>query len=205
MAQSFSKYQYDDLDKLNIQIEKAKFNFEGMTPLTPSDWLNVTLDRNMNLPLASEKAKCEFIIAPILTEMVERNNRSFTYFSGYNFNVEKDLGLKGRCDFLLTQAPKSPRIESPVLSVVEAKNDNLDEGIPQCIAQLFALRLFNERKNKPTPIVYGAVTFGLEWQFLKLQEQTAYIDTNIFYIKELPNILGALQWVIDFYNPKQHP
>ena len=199
MAQSFSAFQYDDLDKLNIQLEKMRFPFEGLVALEPSDWLVMTLERNMNLPLASEKAKCEFIISPILTEMVERNNRSFTYFSGYNFNVEKDLGLKGRCDFLLTKAPKSPRIESPVLAVVEAKNDNLDEGIPQCIAQMYALRLFNERKGKPTPTVYGAVTFGLEWQFLKLAQQTAYLDTNIFYIKELPQMLGALQWVIDFY------
>ena len=199
MAQSYSKFTYDDLDKLNIKVIKHTLTFDGMQPVEPSPLLTETLKRHLRMPLASEKAKCEFIITPILSDITERNINEITYFSGYNFNVAKELGLKGRCDYLLTYVPNSPRIEAPVLAVVEAKNDNLDEGIAQCIAQMFALRMFNERKGKPTPIVYGAVTFGLEWQFLRLEDQLVHIDTNTFYIKELPQILGVLQWIVDLY------
>jgi hypothetical protein len=170
-----------------------------MQAVEPSDLLKETLKRHLRMPLSSEKAKCEFIITPILSDIIERNIDRITYFSGYNFNVAKELGLKGRCDYLLTYVPNSPRIEAPVLAVVVAKNDNLDEGIAQCIAQMFALRMFNEKKGKPTPVVYGAVTFGLEWQFLRLENQLVHLDTNIFYIKELPQILGILQWIVDVY------
>ena len=199
MAQSYSKFTYDDLDKLNIKVVKQTLTFDGMQTVEPSSLLTETLKRHLRMPLASEKAKCEFIITPILSDITERNINEITYFSGYNFNVAKELGLKGRCDYLLTYVPNSPRIEAPVLAVVEAKNDNLDEGIAQCIAQMFAFRLFNERKGKPTPVVYGAVTFGLEWQFLRLEDQLVHLDTNIFYIKELPQILGVLQWIVDLY------
>lgn len=199
MAQSYSKFTYDDLDKLNIKVVKQTLTFDGMQAVEPSNLLTETLKRHLRMPLASEKAKCEFIITPILSDITERNINEITYFSGYNFNVAKELGLKGRCDYLLTYVPNSPRIEAPVLAVVEAKNDNLDEGIAQCIAQMFALRMFNERKGKPTPVVYGAVTFGLEWQFLRLEDQLVHLDTNIFYIKELPQILGVLQWIVDLY------
>ena len=199
MAQSYSKFTYDDLDTLKIQVVKKTLIFEGLKEIEPSEILKVLLQRNLRMPLASKKAKCEFIITPILSDITGRNIDKITYFSGYNFNVAKELGLKGRCDYLLTYVPNSPHIEAPVLAVVEAKNDNLDEGIAQCIAQMFALRMFNDRKGKPTPIVYGAVTFGLEWQFLRLEDQLVHLDTNIFYIKELPLILGVLQWIVDMY------
>jgi hypothetical protein len=199
MAQSYSKFTYDDLDKLNLQVVKHTLAFDGLQAVEPSDLLKETLKRHLRMPLSSEKAKCEFIITPILSDIIERNIDRITYFSGYNFNVAKELGLKGRCDYLLTYVPNSPRIEAPVLAVVEAKNDNLDEGIAQCIAQMFALRMFNEKKGKLTPVVYGAVTFGLEWQFLRLENQLVHLDTNIFYIKELPQILGILQWIVDVY------
>jgi hypothetical protein len=199
MAQSYSKFTYDDLDKLNLQVVKKTLVFDGLEAVEPSDLLKETLKRHLRMPLSSEKAKCEFIITPILSDIIERNIDRITYFSGYNFNVAKELGLKGRCDYLLTYVPNSPRIEAPVLAVAVAKNDNLDEGIAQCIAQMFALRMFNEKKGKPTPVVYGAVTFGLEWQFLRLENQLVHLDTNIFYIKELPQILGVLQWIVDVY------
>jgi hypothetical protein len=190
MATSYSKFTYDDLDKIGVVVEQTNW-LSLMEKIEPSDWLKKTLDMNMDLPIASEKAKCELIIAPILTEIVERNEKRITYFSGYNFDVDKSLGLKGRCDFIVSQRPRSPRIEAPIFSIVEAKNDNLDLGIPQCVAEMYAAWLFNHKRNHITTI-YGAVTFGLAWQFLKLDDKLALLDTEIYYISELPQILGIL-------------
>lgn len=197
MAASYSKFTYDDLDVLQINVQKRAFIPTELPEIQASDWLKTTLKKNLNLPLASEKAKSELIITPILTEMVEYNSNLFTYFSGYTFDVDKTAGLKGRCDYILSLNPLSPRISSPVFTIVEAKNDNLDEGIPQCIAQMYAAHLFNRNRNTPTPIIYGAVSFGLEWQFLRINAHNlAEIDTNIYYQIQLPQLLAALQWVI---------
>lgn len=49
------------------------------------------------------------------------------------------------------------------------------------------------------PCIYGCVTTGTEWQFLKLENRTCFVDTERYYIDKLENILGALQAVVDFY------
>jgi hypothetical protein len=197
MAASYSKFTYDDLDALEINVQKRASIPTEIPIIEPSSWLKITLKKNLSLPLASEKAKSELIITPILTEMVEHNSNLFTYFSGYTFDVDKNIGLKGRCDYILSLNPLSPRISSPVFTIVEAKNDNLDEGIPQCIAQMYAAHLFNRNRNTVIPIVYGAVSFGLEWQFLRLDTNNlAEIDTTIYYQIQLPQLLGALQYII---------
>lgn len=170
----------------------------GTSPLVqPSAWLTETLQLNMQLPLASEKAKSEGIIAPILSDLVRRNHFSFTYFSGYNFLVDKEHGLRGRCDFLLSKSPKARRIESPVLSIVEAKNDNLEEGIPQCVAQLYAANLFNQKHGLPSRPIYGTITYAFSWQFILLNEKKAFVDDTIYTLAQLPLIMGILQRIID--------
>lgn len=198
MAKTYSGFTYEDLETLNIKVERKRFLPNTIAPIQPTDWLVMTLKKNMNLPLASEKAKSEHIIAPILTEMVEQNNQTFTYFSGYTFDVDKLKGLKGRCDFILSNDPFAPRISAPVFSIVEAKNDNLDIGVPQCIAQMYAALLFNRKRSHPVKTIYGAVSFGFEWQFLQLiGDNLALLDPTIYYQVQLPQLLGTLQYIID--------
>ena len=197
MAASYSKFTYEDLDALQISVQTEALHL-GTSPLVqPSAWLTETLQLNMQLPLASEKAKSEGIIAPILSDLVRRNHFSFTYFSGYNFLVDKQHGLKGRCDFLLSKSPKARRIESPVLSIVEAKNDNLEEGIPQCVAQLYAANLFNQKHGLPSRPIYGTITYAFSWQFILLDEKKAFVDDTIYTLAQLPLIMGILQRIID--------
>lgn len=197
MAKSYSKFTYEDLDVLGVIVEQIDW-LEIPLPIEPSDWLKVTLAKNMDLPLSSEKAKCELIISPILTELVEINHKRITYFSGYNFNVDKLQGLNGRCDYIISKRPRSPRIEAPIFSIVEAKNDNLDVGIPQCVAEMYAAWLFNKKRGEDVKTIYGAVTFGLAWQFLKLEDKLAQLDPTIYYISDLPHILGILQSMVVF-------
>jgi hypothetical protein len=92
-------------------------------------------------------------------------------------------------------------IEAPVFSVVEAKNDNLDAGIPQCVAEMYASAIFNERKSRQITVIYGATTFGFEWKFLKYQNNVAIVDTQIYYLNELPKLLGALQYIVSVQHP----
>jgi hypothetical protein len=199
MPQSYSKFTYEDLDALGIEVRIKKLFELPIQPCEPSDLLEKTLKMNLKRPLATEKAKSEFIIVPILNEILERNNNFFTFFSGYNFDVDKVRGLKGHCDFLLSTATDAPRIKDPVISVVEAKHENLDVGLPQCIAQIYAARLFNQQHKNLVTTIFGCVTFGYAWQFVKLEDNTAWIDSEIYYLTKLPELLGVWQGVIDFY------
>ena len=196
MPKSYSSFTYEDLDKLNLKVQLIQA-FTDITPIEPTDFLVQTLEINSRQVLTTEKAKSEFIIAPILYEIARKNKEKVSFFSGYNFNVDKELGLKGFCDFIFTKYPRITVIKEPVLCVVEAKNDNVEKGIPQCIAEMYAARLFNEKRNKDIKVIYGCVTFGFQWVFLKMENDLVLRDDKIYEFNELPSILGILQHIID--------
>jgi tetrahydromethanopterin S-methyltransferase subunit G len=198
MPKSYSAFNYEDLKMLGLKVIADPL-FVGVTipPMPPSDFLLKILARNARQNMRSEKAKSEFIISPILTELHEYNQDRFAFYSGYKFSVDLKLGLTGFCDFILSLEPKAVTIEAPVFFVVESKNDNLDSGIAQCIAEMYAAQLFNQKQGRSMPVIYGAVTLGLEWKFIQLTGSIATIDSNVFYLNQLPEILGVLQYIVN--------
>lgn len=168
--------------------------FAEIKAIAPSELLTLTLKDQ--LPLASaintEKARSELVIMPILIEVRRLLHNQISVFSGSSFEVAPDQGLEGRCDFILSRSPEQYYITSPVCTIVEAKNESISSGLGQCIATMVAARLFSHQENTPIDRVYGAVTTGTDWKFLKLAGQTAFIDVNAYYIKEVAKILGIL-------------
>jgi hypothetical protein len=188
------------LQKFELVTDSTVDLFPNITPITPSDLLKNTLEQNVPLArqIATEKARSEFIIAPILSEVWQRNKPNVGFFSGVEFTVEESQGLKGTCDFLFTRAKEQSVIVAPVLAVVEAKKEDLKPGMGQCIAEMVAARIFNARESGKgkeiavPPATYGVVTTGTNWQFLKLDGQTVYIDREERYLNGASNILGIL-------------
>lgn len=172
--------------------------FEHSVPVEPSDILTRFLERYLPLgsAIGTEKARSEFIIAPILAEITELTHHTVSLFSGVEFSVDETQGLTGRCDFMLSASPVQYTIEAPVMAVVEAKNDNINSGLGQCMAEMIAVRLFNEREGHPADGVYGAVTTGSVWRFLKLQGSDLFIDRPEYFIDNLPNLLGILMEMV---------
>ena len=198
MPKTYANFDFDDLKDLGLQVgEKAFIQYIPYTPIVPSPYLQTTIQRNLRRKLRSEKAKSEFLISPILSELEELNLHRFSLYSGYKFNVEPKQGLSGFCDFVLSFEPTAFRIEAPVFCIVEAKNENLEGGVPQCVAELYAAQIFNNRAGKPRPVLYGAVTFGHEWKFIRFIGNEAEVDTSTFYLNQLDEILGIMQYIVD--------
>ena len=57
---------------------------------------------------------------------------------------------------------------------------------------MVAIRLFNEREGTQVPAVFGCVTSGSTWRFLKLEGSTLFIDQPEYYLRDAPKILGIL-------------
>ena len=113
-------------------------------------------------------------------------------FSGIEFSVDKEKNLNGFCDFILSKSPEQLYLEAPVVTIVEAKNENIIVALGQCIAEMYAAKIFNEREGNNIPSIYGAVTTGDEWKFIKLVENAAYIDWEKYYTSNIKKIVGIL-------------
>jgi hypothetical protein len=158
-----------------------------------------TLEENVPLALAvnTEKARSEFIVAPVLTELRRLMDHQVSLFSGVDFPVDPENGLAGVCDFLVTRSPQQLTIEAPVITLVEAKNDNIKAELPQCIAEMLAARLFNERENASISTIYGVVTTGSLWNFLKLTDLEVRVDAREHSIEQPDFILSVLAAMAD--------
>lgn len=164
-------------------------------PLVPvSDLLRQILARNRETALrsGSEKARSESFIAPILTEVYEQAQDRATLFSGVEFNVDKKRGLSGFCDYMFTLSPNTPDILAPIVSIVEAKKEDINAGLPQCLAELVAAQIFNATYGTPAKTLFGIVTSGTEWKFLRLEGTDATIDSDIYFLADVEKIVGIV-------------
>jgi hypothetical protein len=177
-------------------VQKRKNLFPNLTPLQPSERLLLDLEDARLVPINTEKAKSEHLIVPVLKEIL-RKNRNFSYFSGFLFDVDKSRGLTGFCDYIFSTETDAIEIKSPVFCIIEAKNRSIEEGYAQAGAEMVAARIFNEKKGKPTPVVYGCVTNAFEWSFLKLEGDTFWMDSERYYLeRDSPILLAILQEIV---------
>lgn len=186
-------------DQFGIVQNRTRL-FEGVPPVVASETLRNELYESASLPLLTEKAKSEFLIAPIFKEIRRRNQYAISFFSGYNFDVVPEQGLTGFCDYLFTTETHSIDIKAPVFCVVEARNRTVEEGLAQAGASMLAAMLFNQRRDTAEPVIYGCVTTAYEWVFLRLHDAILDIDITQRYSLEehsLPYLLGVMQHIIE--------
>ncbi|MGB3640425.1 MAG: hypothetical protein WBA39_23055 [Rivularia sp. (in: cyanobacteria)] len=167
-------------------------------PIEPSATLTAYLEESLPLAAsASEKARSEGIIYPVLLEVRRILNREISLFSGEDFTIDESIGLNGKCDFLLSRSPEVLEIEAPAIVIVEAKKADLRTGFGQCMAEMVAAQRFNAAKNRPVSVIYGSITSGTQWRFLKLEGNIVTIDLMDYPLPPLEEILGILVWMVE--------
>jgi hypothetical protein len=155
-------------------------------------WLTDMLHRGMRLALVSEKARSEFIVAPILLAVRELSGERVAILSGQRLDVDPARRLLGDCDFILALSDAVPRLRAPLLTLVEAKKNDIESGLGQCVAQMVAAQMYNDRAGRTGADVFGCVTTGEGWQFLKIAGTAVTIDQTRLYIDNVGGILAAL-------------
>jgi len=191
---AYNKFTVQNVIKsFNLNLIESEILFKNVSLITPSLLLSQLMEKYLPLAhaIGTEKARSEFIIAPILAELTEITEHSISLFSGINFSVDKQHGLSGRCDFLISASPIQYNLTAPILAIVEAKNDNINSGLGQCMAEMVAAQIFNQKEGKER-IIYGTVSTGSAWHFLKLEQNNLYIDKQTYFIDSLELLLGVL-------------
>ena len=196
---AYSDYTLSEIkEKFQLIIEAETNLFPDVREEKISDSLSEILKENIPLALAihTEKARSEMIVTPVLIELRKVLNHRISLFSGVEFNVDKEKGLNGVCDYIISLSKEQLYVSSPVISIVEAKNDNIKSGLAQCAAEMIASGMFNEQKGNQIKTMYGIVTTGSNWRFLKLDD-SLYIDVKEYYIDQLGKIMGIMLQIIN--------
>ena len=181
-------------DEFGLNVVEDQDLFSRISEIQISEYLSVTLNYNVPLAMAvgTEKARSEFIIANILLELRKILYNKISLFSGIILDVDKERGLTGFCDFIISKSQEQFYISAPIIAVVEAKNENLVGGLGQCIAEMYASSLFNQREGLNLPVIYGAVTTGNTWKFLRQEGDNVYIDLQEYHIANANKIIAIL-------------
>ncbi len=188
---TFSQISSADLEQMfGINIIQKKF-IPTVDFIQVPSWLEHIIEHQKgNLAmLRNEKAISEVIIAPVLMAVQQLFADKITVFSGEPMATDE---LSGTCDFLITKDPQAYEPKGGYFILVEAKKNDLLSGISQCVAEMYAAQIL----NKNNEIVYGCVSTGFEWLFIKIENKTATMHPDVFTITELPRILGVFAWII---------
>ncbi|MGL4554383.1 MAG: hypothetical protein ACRC33_24740 [Gemmataceae bacterium] len=198
---AFRDFSYPDVQHaLGLTLTEADL-YSHVAPLAPSPDLVVRMQIGAELALGinTEKARSEFLIAPLLLELRVRLGNTFAVFSGVEFDVDASRGLNGFCDYLLSRSPIQTFLTAPLIAVVEAKNDNVRNGLGQCIATMVAAREFNGTPGT----VHGAATTGAAWRFLRLDGSVVTLDRREYFADQPGRILGILAHLLTPPAPAQ--
>ncbi|MDM8564773.1 hypothetical protein QUF74_03890 [Candidatus Halobeggiatoa sp. HSG11] len=178
---SFSDYFYmnnpteEIITELGYSLEFAEIQFPSTTNIentTVENIKNIYYKLLPKITLNSEIAKREFMIAPLLHQVI--------------LNI--DDKLNGYIDYLIRSKQE--------LIVIEAKKGDLERGFNQLAAEMIALDQY-ETSQVPE-ILYGAITIGEVWRFAQLKrlDKTLVKDINLFKFpqdtKELLVILTGI-------------
>jgi hypothetical protein len=172
------KYTFSDYFEMNLPTQEIvtafgySFSLEVMDlPKTSEKYEFIkTLQETLytilpKINLNSETAKREFLIAPLLLELVKATNVSIYI----EYLLEIDDKLSGLLDYLL--------VANQDMIIIEAKRKDIDNGFNQLAVELIALDKYEE--NDTIQYLYGAVTLGDLWKFGILDRKKKHIIKNI--------------------------
>jgi hypothetical protein len=197
MGYSNYKHIKSVVKKFHLDMRLLSLFENEIEKVEPSSWLLETLNIARQTPITNEKSKSERIVSPILLEASKNYTDRISFFSGEALNIRPEDDLSGECDFFFALHPPKLYIDAPIISLAEAKDEDMEWGIGQCAAQMLGAKIYNEMEGRDIPFIYGCATDGIEWQFLKLENDVYFIDNRIF--TDLKEILGVWHYIIKLY------
>jgi hypothetical protein len=159
------------------------------TPIAPSDFFGVVIDRLKRFDTRSNERGRELVIDAILSEAIA----SFSHLKIWKGAPLETDELNGNADYLITE--DKDYLESPYLCAVEAKKDDFEQGLAQCLVEMKACWLNNVAAGREIEIL-GIVTNGTGWKFYRWATIGEVYETSMYGEHEMPVLLGALNQVL---------
>ena len=181
-------------ERFRIRHIENDFIAVAETAITPSEQFlqELAFSRQYIDVFASESARCEAVIFPVLREVYKE------YAEDYALWIKKpityDETLSGTPDYFISTRSELGMlvVGMPLIMFVEAKKNDFEQGWGQCLAELVAAQKINADPEVP---VYGIVSDGIWWQFGYLVGDAFTRNRTSFSVDDLPTLFGAINAV----------
>ena len=100
--------------------------------------------------------------------------------------------LVGTLDYLV--APQGKVFQRPLLCVVEAKKDDFEQGLAQCLVEMYACQKYHQ---KMVENVYGVITNADVWRFYELNQSLQVAESPVYAETQIEMILGFLHYIFE--------
>jgi len=180
-AEAFKQLNLTDLMHWEIETE----------PLEPSAFFQERLKRleqTFNLQGYEESKK--LLIDAICEEAIITSDH-LRIWKGPQ--LEGDV-TTGYVDYLV--AERKRYLDPPLLCIIEAKKDDFEQGLAQCLVEMQACQWQN-RQAKHDIDVFGIVTNGEGWQFYRLATTREVYETPLYSVGDMDLLLGRLRYVFE--------
>lgn len=184
----FSSFKEADAFR-ELQLEKLLDWNIPFHPLAPSDFFHENLRRLRRFDLTISEPAKELLVDAIVQEAIIPHERLKVWKSA---PLASDR-LTGVADYLVTF--DRDYLAAPFLCLVEAKRDNFEKGLAQCLVEMKACRWNNEQEGKEID-VFGVVTNGEGWRFYKYDTAGRVWASSSYYgLNAVDSVLGILGYI----------
>ena len=137
-------------------------------PYQPSPFLAERLRRLENFDLSFSERSRELLIDAFCEEVIDH----YPQLKIWKAAPLESADAIGQADYLIT--PRKAYITTPLLCVIEAKKDDFEQGLAQCLVEMEACAWTNQQSGLAIDS-YGIVTSGEVWKFYELT-----LDRQVF-------------------------
>jgi hypothetical protein len=187
-GKNFSSFSLDEA-LTEAGVEKLLVWQMETKAVMPSEVFYASLDRLKRFDTRRNERGRELIIDAIFAEALFGFER-LKVWKGAPLGAK---GLTGEADYLITR--DRDYFAAPFLCAVEAKKDDFEKGLAQCLVEMKACWLNNLELNRRTE-VFGIVTNGTGWKFYRWVRLGEVYETVMYGEHEMSMVLGALHQVL---------
>lgn len=190
---SFSSFNTKEAFK-QLGIEKLLPWQQVITPQSASSFFQermVRLQRHFDLKTCEDSKK--LLIDAVCEEALEGFDK-LKVWKGANLEAETTSGV---ADYLI--AANKGYLETPYLCIVEAKKDDFEQGLAQCLVEMQACQWENQQVNQIID-VFGIVSNGEAWAFYKLTTVGEAYETPLYALSDVEMVLG---WLAHLFEQSQ--
>lgn len=185
---NFSSFTYVEAFKY-LGIQEIEPWVLSVAEIEPSDFFRENLKQISEVfDLQSGEESKKLLIDAICQESL----RHFKHLKIWKAAPLSDEHTTGYVDYLL--AKRRAYLEAPFLCIVEAKKDDFEQGLAQCLPEMKACQYSHQQLGQALE-TYGIVTNGEGWQFYKLSLDGLVYGSDLYAIGNLPQVLGILHYV----------